>query len=132
MTQNKRGIMEQEVFWWSTWPLWFHSILLSCILWNIINVYWMFSSKSVWLFHLNIFAPKKLKRNYFKRYVKICHNHLYAKLFTRNRTLIYCAICWLIGCLIDIPNFTGWSRHAFDLDTLNCMWDRLASESYSM
>ena len=75
-------------------------------------------------------------------------------MFTRNKTLIYCGICWIIGITIDMPNFLGkltwlrhlnlvlilnslnpqkgWGGHAYDNKTLNCMWNRLASQSYSI
>jgi len=36
----------------------------------------------------------------------------------------------MIGIMIDLPNFLGWGNHYFDLDSLNCLWDRLASRSY--
>jgi hypothetical protein len=34
--------------------------------------------------------------------------------------------------MIDLPNFLGWGGHYFDLKTLSCLWDRLASRSYSI
>ena len=68
----------------------------------------------------------------FNRYIKICYSNLYHKIFKTKRTIFYCVICWLIGFLITIPNVTGWSNLAYDKDTLNCMWNRLASRSYSI
>jgi hypothetical protein len=68
----------------------------------------------------------------FNRFIKICYSHIYSKLFTLNLTITYCSICWLIGFLIAIPNATGWSNFVYDKQTLNCMWNRLASKSYSM
>lgn len=53
-------------------------------------------------------------------------------MFTVKKTLIYCGITWLVGISIDLPNLLGWGGHYYDLKTLNCVWDRLASFSYSL
>jgi len=67
------------------------------------------------------------------RFIKICYSiNIYNKFFTKKLTILYCGICWLIGFLINLPNVTGWSNYVFDKDTLNCMWNRLASRSYSI
>ena len=58
--------------------------------------------------------------------------NIYSKLFTKTLTTIYCSICWLIGLLINLPNILGWSNFIYDKETLNCMWNRLASRSYSI
>jgi hypothetical protein len=68
----------------------------------------------------------------FNRFIRICHSNIYSKLFTKTLTTIYCSICWLIGLLINLPNILGWSNFIYDKDTLNCMWNRLASRSYSI
>jgi hypothetical protein len=68
----------------------------------------------------------------FNRYIKICHSNSYHKIFTTKLTIFYCGICWLIGFLITLPNVTGWSNFIYDKHTLNCLWNRLASRSYSM
>jgi len=36
----------------------------------------------------------------------------------------------MIGALIALPYYLGWGNHYFYLDSLNCMWDRLASRFY--
>ena len=66
------------------------------------------------------------------RYVNICYHQHYKKIFGVKQTLVYCAITWVIGVLIDVPNLTGWGGHFYDPKTLNCVWDRLASQSYSI
>ncbi|RNA16468.1 melatonin receptor type 1B-B-like [Brachionus plicatilis] len=66
------------------------------------------------------------------RYVHICHHSVYNKIFTIKKTLIYCCITWMIGISIDFPNLLGWGGHYYDLKTLNCVWNRLASFSYSL
>jgi hypothetical protein len=41
-------------------------------------------------------------------------------------------ISWAIGVLIEIPNNVGWGDLYYDEKTLNCIWNRLASQSYSI
>ena len=62
-------------------------------------------------------------------------------------------ITWVIGILIDLPNYTGWGRHTYDVETLrqiityyffdifiliinrnlySCLWDRKASHGYTL
>nr|QVK45856.1 G protein-coupled receptor [Proales similis] len=69
---------------------------------------------------------------YIRRYIHICHQNLYEKAFTVRKTILYCAITWVIGFAIDLPNVLGWGGHYYDLKTLNCVWNRLASQSYSI
>ena len=53
-------------------------------------------------------------------------------MFTKRLTLFYCFITWMIGLAINIPNVVGWGGYYYDEKTLNCVWDRLASQSYSI
>ncbi len=39
---------------------------------------------------------------------------------------------WIIGFLIDLPNFFGWGRHAYSKNILSCLWDRAASHGYTL
>ncbi|RNA21626.1 melatonin receptor type 1B-B-like [Brachionus plicatilis] len=66
------------------------------------------------------------------RYLIICHNKLYHRLFTHKKTIVYCVINWLMGILVDLPNFTGWGGHYYDSKTISCIWNRLKSHSYSI
>lgn len=43
----------------------------------------------------------------FSRYVKLCQSQHYDRFFAPNKTLLYCFLSWLLGVLIDIPNFIG-------------------------
>lgn len=53
-------------------------------------------------------------------------------MFTFKKTIGFCAIAWVAGVVVDIPNFVGWGGHFFDPKSANCMWNRLASSSYSL
>ncbi len=68
----------------------------------------------------------------FLRYIHIIYHNKYEKMFTRNKTILYCLICWMIGVLIDLPNFLGWGGFYYDTKSFTCVWNRLASESYSI
>ena len=58
------------------------------------------------------------------RYLNICHNSLYKKIFTRQHTIQLCIMAWTFGFLVDLPNFVGWGGHYFDKKSANCMWNR--------
>ena len=53
-------------------------------------------------------------------------------MFTKRLTLLYCGITWVIGLAINLPMLLGWADYFYDPKTLNCVWDRLASQSYSI
>lgn len=66
------------------------------------------------------------------RYIYLCHNHIYDKIFTRVSCIIICVISWVVAFLFEFPNFIGWGGHYFDQKNHQCIWDRTASLSYTM
>ena len=52
------------------------------------------------------------------RYTNICHYKQFVNIFTIKNTRIFCVITWVIGILIDLPNFLGWGAHKYDVNTL--------------
>ncbi|CAH1783573.1 unnamed protein product [Owenia fusiformis] len=66
------------------------------------------------------------------RYVLICKNQLYRVIYSHKNCLIMCCGLWLAAFALDIPNFTDWGNHAYDLKTMACSYDRLASYSYTV
>ena len=48
------------------------------------------------------------------RYVYVCHNQVYAKIYTRTSVVLMCVLTWVVGFLLDVPSQVGWSRHTFD------------------
>ena len=64
--------------------------------------------------------------------MKICHNSIYIKVFTFKNTLFICLLTWILGLSVDLPNFFEWGGHFFDHKSANCMWNRLASHSFSI
>uniref|UniRef100_A0A1I8HM29 G_PROTEIN_RECEP_F1_2 domain-containing protein n=1 Tax=Macrostomum lignano TaxID=282301 RepID=A0A1I8HM29_9PLAT len=65
------------------------------------------------------------------RYIHICRSSAYPSIFTRRWTLIMCCSLWIVSFLMEMPNFLGWGDHGYALKNLACLWDRLASRSYS-
>lgn len=66
------------------------------------------------------------------RYVYLCHNQLYDKLFNRGSCIVMCVMCWATAFMFEFPNFIGWGGHYFDKKNHQCIWDRTASMSYTM
>jgi hypothetical protein len=60
------------------------------------------------------------------RYINICANKYYKKVFTVSKTCILCFLCWVGALFLDFPNLFGWGNHSFDLKSASCVWNRLA------
>jgi hypothetical protein len=101
---------------------------------------------------LKIKNKKSLFRIIYLRYINICHNSLYKKLFTTKLTLLYCLLAFILGFLNNLPNLTGsyqinlknfsliinvslkkgWGNYVYDSDAVICVWNRRASLSYNL
>ena len=66
------------------------------------------------------------------RYIHICHNTVYARVYTIRNSVCMVVCLWIVSFLMEMPNFIGWGDHVFDRKTLSCVWDRTADLSYSM
>ncbi|XP_006814309.1 melatonin receptor type 1C-like [Saccoglossus kowalevskii] len=60
------------------------------------------------------------------RYVYICHNKYYKRIFNLRNTVVMAIGVWVISALIDMPNFLNWGDNRFDMKTLVCSYDRTA------
>lgn len=67
----------------------------------------------------------------FNRYIFICHNKYYNKIFTKYTTLAMCASCWALSAACDMPNFFGYGGHFYDLKTYQCTWNRQVNPAYT-
>ncbi|XP_076448660.1 melatonin receptor type 1B-A-like [Babylonia areolata] len=65
------------------------------------------------------------------RYILICYQRLYRRLFTLRTTLLLCLSFYLVGLLFVVLNFAGIGDHSFDHRTLECIWDRMADHRYT-
>lgn len=68
----------------------------------------------------------------FNRYIHICHNEMYSKIFTRTSSLCMCVGLWVVCFLAEMSCFVGWGDHSYDHKTLSCVWDRTADFSYTI
>ena len=66
------------------------------------------------------------------RYVYICANHLYDRIFKKQINLLLCILVWVVAFALEMPNFFGWGGHFFDMKNHSCAWNRIASFSYTM
>ena len=65
------------------------------------------------------------------RFILICHNQYYARVFTWRRTILYCLLLWLSAYALDVPNYLNWGDHNFDEKIMACSYDRTAAYSYT-
>lgn len=66
------------------------------------------------------------------RYIFICRNTIYHKIFTTASTIIMCGSTWILSFALEAPNFIGWGGHSFDKKSHECIWDWTASRSYTL
>ena len=66
------------------------------------------------------------------RYVYVCHRDLRDRLFSRNFFLGFCVLAWAVAFSLELPNFLGWGGHFYDRKNHSCIWNRMASRSYTM
>ncbi|XP_061192613.1 melatonin receptor type 1A-like [Saccostrea echinata] len=66
------------------------------------------------------------------RYIYLCHNNVYDKVFNRLSCIIFCITCWVAAFLFQFPNFIEWGKYNFDRKNHQCIWDRTASLSYTL
>ncbi|OQV23673.1 putative Melatonin receptor type 1B-B [Hypsibius exemplaris] len=66
------------------------------------------------------------------RYVRICHQHVYHRIYTAEHTFLMCASVWLFCYAALIPTHTGWSRIVFDPDFYLCTADLINFYSYAL
>ena len=66
------------------------------------------------------------------RYVFLCHNTFYARIFTKRNCICICLSLYGIGAFLVCLNLAGIGNHSFDRKSLTCMWDRMASYPYTI
>ncbi|XP_069142045.1 melatonin receptor type 1B-B-like [Argopecten irradians] len=68
----------------------------------------------------------------FNRYIHICHNHQYNRIFTSRNCVIICCALYVVGITMVCLNFAGIGDHTFDRKSLECIWDRMATFPYTV
>lgn len=66
------------------------------------------------------------------RYIFICKNGYYEKIFKRKNCIGMCACLYGIGLLLVFLNFAGVGGHSYDRKSLECIWDRMTTYSYTV
>ena len=61
---------------------------------------------------------------FYFRFIFVCKNMKYERIYTRKKTLLYIFLIWIIVALVDLPNYLGWGAHTFDFKTMGCVFDR--------
>ncbi len=74
----------------------------------------------------------KVNLSFFNRYILICRTPLYSIIFSWQKSILICVGLWIWSFLLDIPNFVDWGGHTYDMKTMACSYDRLASYSYTL
>ena len=66
------------------------------------------------------------------RYTAICHRLIYHRIYNRKTVPFIIASLWIFCFVLDLPNFIGWGRHAFDTKALYCAYDYTANYGYTL
>lgn len=66
------------------------------------------------------------------RYVSICHHSLYKKIFNKGTCIAMCSGLYLTGLLLVLLNLAGIGDHSFNRKSLECIWDRTHTYSYTL
>ncbi|KAL3851667.1 hypothetical protein ACJMK2_015396 [Sinanodonta woodiana] len=68
----------------------------------------------------------------FNRYIYICHQHLYTKVFTRRNCICLCVCFYIFGMCLVLLNVAGLGDHQFDRKAVLCIWDRMATHKFTI
>ena len=66
------------------------------------------------------------------RYFFIVHNRTYEKVFSKLRAVFVCGAIWIAAFGMEVGNFLGWGDHYFDAKSMQCIWERTATLSYTV
>jgi len=66
------------------------------------------------------------------RYVYIVHNSRYTTIFRARNCVIYCVSFYCVGLCLVLLNLADIGDHSFDHKSLECIWDRMATYTYTI
>ena len=66
------------------------------------------------------------------RYLCICHNKIYAMIYTQKTVPLMLLGLWTYCFLLDLPNFIGWGNHGYDSKGYMCSYDYREDYSYTL
>lgn len=68
----------------------------------------------------------------FNRYIYVCRSDYYHIIFSKQNSIIICCFLYCIGLILVLLNQAGIGDHTFDRKSLECIWDRMATFSYTV
>lgn len=68
----------------------------------------------------------------YTRYFYICHHGIYGRIFGLKTNLVVCCCCWILGMCSALPTLVGWTDNVYDTKSLECIWDRLHSMTFTI
>jgi MFS family permease len=66
------------------------------------------------------------------RWLFLCHDEIYDKIYNKFTSTFICIVTWLLGVGAELPNFLGIGGHYFDEKSHQCIWNRRASRTYTI
>lgn len=66
------------------------------------------------------------------RYYHICLHEKYERIFTTSNCICMCVSVYFIGGTLVLLNAADIGDHGFDRKSLECIWDRMATYSYTV
>ena len=66
------------------------------------------------------------------RYIFICVNEYYERIFTKSKCICMCISVYFVGCLLVSLNGAKIGDHGYDRKSIECIWDRMATYPYTV
>ncbi|XP_052778503.1 melatonin receptor type 1A-like [Mya arenaria] len=66
------------------------------------------------------------------RYVYICANDIYNKIFTKKTCCAISLSVYSVGVILVLMNTVGFGDHGFDRKSLECIWDRMETFPFTI
>lgn len=66
------------------------------------------------------------------RYMYICSHDKYTRIFTKRKSICMCVSVYFVGGFLVLLNAAGIGDHGYDRKSIECIWDRMATQSYTI
>nr|KAG5701980.1 hypothetical protein BaRGS_034562 [Batillaria attramentaria] len=64
------------------------------------------------------------------RYLHVCHYHLYSRVFSLPRVIVWCLLLWVVAAALCLPPFFGVSFYGYERLTHTCAYDSRKNSKY--
>lgn len=68
----------------------------------------------------------------FNRYIYICVNKFYERIFCTRKCIFMCLCVYLVGTILVLLNAAGIGDHGYDSRSLECIWNRMETYPYTV